>query len=368
MTYGQGEPGNGWQPPAEPGQPARGRRRYHGGEEPIEAPRSPVPYPDPPQPRFGGRASVPVQPTQPGQPLSPPPPARGQVYGAGGRYQAHGSPKYGATQYGSAPTYRGTQYGGGGFQGGIQAPERPAPTRTAAPARPANKGAMTVLGVLAIVALVGVLIFGGYIAFAGNSGSTTPTPPKGHDIGSQQTDATPLTVAELFPAGSVNPAGTAASAAKPYPVVKSQASADCKTAVVGNLADVLSTAGCTQVVRATLTSPDNTYVLTAGMFNLRDDASAKQAADGVQASVKANQGRLTGFAAGGTSDVIGRAPTRLGWDVQGHFLIYCVVARADGAQIADDATTKPIINDLVEKYLKGVVLKARAARPASSGR
>jgi hypothetical protein len=63
---------------------------------------------------------------------------------------------------------------------------------------------------------------------------------------------------------------------------------------------------------------------------------------------------LSGYAAGGASDVIARSPTRLGWDVRGHYLIYCVVARSAGGPITDQAA-QPVIQDLVEKYLAAAV-------------
>src|SRR3712207_7158846 len=60
-----------------------------------------------------------------------------------------------------------------------------------------------------------------------------------------------LTVTEVFPSGSVD--GTKGS----YKILKRQESATCETAASGGIAQELATAGCTQVVRATLTSPDN---------------------------------------------------------------------------------------------------------------
>ncbi|HKT04132.1 MAG TPA: hypothetical protein VJT31_31805, partial [Rugosimonospora sp.] len=219
----------------------------------------------------------------------------------------------------------------------------------------------TVLGVLASVALVAVAGAAAWITFSGSSADGAAQGPTGHDITSQRTDPAPLSVSEVFPGGTVTP-----QPGRAYALVRSQAAADCASAVVGNLADLLKQAGCTQVVRATLTSPDQVYVVTAGVFNLTDEAAAQQVAGGIQASVSATKGRLSGYAAGGASDVFAHAPTRLGWDTRGHFLLFCVVARADGTAIASDATIRPILDDLVEKYLKGTVLKARAAVSASA--
>jgi hypothetical protein len=222
---------------------------------------------------------------------------------------------------------------------------------------------MTVLGCVAIVALLTVLGIGGYLAFSGADPASGGDPAnggrpvtKGHDITSQQADPAPLTLAEVFPGAAVTPAG------RPYQLVKSQSSANCRSAVVGDLGDLVSAAGCTQVQRATFTSPDKTYVATAGVFNLRDEASATRVAAGIQTSLSGAKGRLSGYPAGGATDVLGRAATRAGWDVRGHFLIYAVVARVDGAQITDEAAVRPIIEDLVERYLNQTVLQARSAK------
>jgi hypothetical protein len=288
----------------------------------------------------------------------------GRVYG--GRHADpayHGSPSYGDARYGpSAAGYGADRRSGGSYRAGIPAPQRSYPARTPPDARRGTGGLMTVLGCLAIAALLGVLGVGGYVAFFSARSGTGGQAPASHDIGSQQADPVPLTVSEVFPGATVTPT----RGGQAYQLAKSQGSADCRTAVVGDLAGLLSAAGCTQVVRATFTSPDKAYVVTAGIFNMRDEAAARQAADGIQASVKATKGRFTGYPAGGATDVIGRAATRLGWDTLGHFLVYGVVARADGAAIADQATIRPIIDDLVEKYLKDTVVHARTLAPGPS--
>ncbi|MEN3304218.1 MAG: hypothetical protein V7603_420 [Micromonosporaceae bacterium] len=330
MTSGHGDQGNGGQQPADPRQPARGT----------------------------GRAAVPSQ--------------GGRTYTTR-RYrdQAHrGSPKYHTNQH-TGSRYPGPSRGSPSDRGprsGLGRPERP--DRTLSPETARTRRLLTVLGCLAVAALLGVLATAGYLTFSGTgagagagtgtgAGTATGTGGQGgtgRDLASQSRDPAPLTVSEVFPGATVTASG------RVYPLLKSQGSADCRVAVVGDLAGLLSAAGCTQVVRGTLTSPDKVYVLTAGIANLREEAAARQVADGIQASVSATRGRLTGYPAGGTSDVIARSPTRLGWDVRGHFLLYCVVARADGARIADQATVQPLIDDLIERYLKGTVLQARSGK------
>jgi hypothetical protein len=221
---------------------------------------------------------------------------------------------------------------------------------------------VTVLGGVVVVALLVVLGIGGFIVFRGNgSGSSGAqangdSAPAKHDISSQQVDPKPLSVAEVFPAATIAPNPALAA----YQVVKPQLSADCGVAAVGTLATMLTNQGCTQVVRATLRSADQAYVITAGIFNLRDKAATSQASSSIKATVDGQQGRFTGYDVGGSTSVIAHTATQLGWDVQGHFLVYAVVAQANGKPIAGaDPTAQKIINDMVEVYLKGTVIESR---------
>jgi len=218
---------------------------------------------------------------------------------------------------------------------------------------------LTVLGILATVVLVGVCAAGGYIMFTDRTPADTataapPAQPKLHDISSRQVDPAPLTEVELFPAPA--PAG--------YKLVKTEA-ADCRGAAVGEPVKLLATAGCTQMVRATLISGDKGFVVTAGLLNLDTQAAAQQANDGIHAAVGAQKGRFAGLVVPGVSDVFARVATQLGWDVRGHYLAYAVVARMDGKALdGTDPTARQIIDDLVEKYLIGTVLQARVSPPS----
>src|SRR6185503_14982454 len=97
-----------------------------------------------------------------------------------------------------------------------------------------------------------------------------------------------------------------------------------------DIAALLATGGCSQVVRATLKSPNGQYLITAGVFNLTDEKAAEEAHNGVKPAVDGQRGRFTGMAAGTGTEAIVRAPTQLGWNFRGHFLAYCVIARTDG--------------------------------------
>jgi hypothetical protein len=216
---------------------------------------------------------------------------------------------------------------------------------------------VTVVGVLAVAVLAGVCAAGGYIMFthpASTGSSATPTPAraKPRDISSRAVDAAPLTAAELFPKPTVPPG---------YQVLKTQAG-DCAPAAVGEPAKVLGTAGCNQLVRATLVSADKVFVVTAGLLNLATQDGAQQANEALGTAVGAQKGRFTGFDAGGPSAVFAKAATQLGWDARGHFLGYCVVARVDGKPLdGTDPAAKKVVDDLVEKYLLGTVVAARTA-------
>jgi hypothetical protein len=118
---------------------------------------------------------------------------------------------------------------------------------------------------------------------------------------------------------------------------------------------------------------DGQFLITAGIFNLRDETSANQAYESIKPAIDAQKGRFTGFAAGDGTEAIVRAPTTLGWYPRGHFLAYCVVARADSKLIAaDDAPSKQIISNLVEIHLRDGIIGARAVvspsvRPSAGG-
>jgi hypothetical protein len=123
-------------------------------------------------------------------------------------------------------------------------------------------------------------------------------------------------------------------------------------------------------VRATLTSPDGNYVITAGIFNLADTTKAGTTQAAIRTAIDSHKGRLSGFAAGGSTDVVAQAAANIAWDSRGHYLMYCVVVLANGKAIAsDDNRTSVIVGDVVESYLGGTVIHARelaGASPAAS--
>ncbi|MEU8259935.1 hypothetical protein AB0C02_04860 [Micromonospora sp. NPDC048999] len=177
------------------------------------------------------------------------------------------------------------------------------------------------------------------------------------DLASRDTDQLALTVKEVFPGNRlVVGAGGAA-----YQVLKTQASANCTVAATGEVGDLLVRLGCNQVVRATLRSPDGDHLLTAGLLNLTDVADAQRARDRIRQMLDERQGRFQGLAAGSDTESVTRAAARVGWQVRGHYIAYCMVTRVDGERISStDAKSRDILYDMIEVYLNRSVLDRRA--------
>ncbi|MET8062312.1 hypothetical protein, partial [Micromonospora sp. NPDC005313] len=184
------------------------------------------------------------------------------------------------------------------------------------------------------------------------------TPSGGTDLDSRDTDQASLTANEVFPVKDVVVAGE-----KPaYRVLKTQASTKCQVAATGEIADLLVRLGCNQVVRGTLRSPDGDHLITAGLFNLTDVATAQRVRDRIRPLLDARQGRFRGMAAGDGTEAVEKAAARVAWQVRGHYVAYCLVTRADGERLpSDDATAREIMYDLVELHLNRGVLDRRVA-------
>ncbi|MEU4479757.1 hypothetical protein AB0F68_17130 [Micromonospora sp. NPDC023966] len=179
----------------------------------------------------------------------------------------------------------------------------------------------------------------------------------GTDLDSRDTDQAALTAKEVFPGQQL----VVTDGQPAYRVLKTHSSGSCAVAATGEIADLLVRLGCNQVVRATLRSPDGDHLLTAGLFNLTDVASAQRARDRIRPMLDERQGRFQGMAAGEDTEVVAKAAARVGWQVRGHYLAYCVVTRADGERIgSDDAKAREIMYDMIEVYLNRNVLERRA--------
>ncbi|WP_238007592.1 hypothetical protein KZZ52_56275 [Dactylosporangium sp. AC04546] len=323
----------------------------------VDAPRRRPSFDDPPHQR---RA---LDDAMPGRGYDDPPPARrrgtGEFTGSGARAlrDRPGAP-------GRPPARPG--------RGGTGTHPRPATMES--PHRPHRWVAMlSAIAVLVVLAACGIgtwFIFRDERDGPESARSSTTDGPKKRDISSRKVDPNPLTEAEVFPSNNI----VAVPNEPPYLILSTKASPDCKTAATDDLAALLMNAGCSEVVRATMKSPNEEYLITAGLFNLDTEEAAAKAFDAVKPIVDGQKGRFSGMSVGaGTgTDALVRAPTQLGWNFKGHFIAYCVIARVDGNAFApDDPYPNQITFDIVETYLENGIIGNRAiiqpeATPAAS--
>ncbi|MEU8013353.1 hypothetical protein [Micromonospora parva] len=178
-------------------------------------------------------------------------------------------------------------------------------------------------------------------------------------LDSRDTDQAPLTAKELFPGKELKLTDGQPS----YRVLKTQSSGSCAVAATDEVADLLVRLGCNQIVRATLSTPDDGHLVTAGLFNLTDKVSAERARDRLRQLLDERQGRFRGLTGddGDGTDVLTSAPARVGWQVRGHYLAYALVVRKDGTAVkAGDAKVREILFDMIELHLSRGVLQQRA--------
>ncbi|MEV0393483.1 hypothetical protein [Polymorphospora rubra] len=191
-----------------------------------------------------------------------------------------------------------------------------------------------------------------------SGGPAAATQPR--DISSQAVDPAPLTVEELFPAAEI----VINSAEPPYEVLKTEATPDCRSAAGGGIAELLDGAGCTQVVRATLRSPTGEFLLTAGIFNLVDQAAADRVHEGTKPLVAEEKGRFQGMVAGADTEPVALSSAQVGWHSRGHYLAYAVIAKTTGDPVdPGDPHARQILYDVIELHLRGTVLERRATVP-----
>ena len=141
------------------------------------------------------------------------------------------------------------------------------------------------------------------------SRAQSSAPAGGTDLDSRDTDQATLTAKEVFPAKDL-----VVTDGKPaYRVLKTQASTKCQVAATGEIADLLVRLGCNQVVRGTLRSPDGDHLVTAGLFNLTDVATAQRVRDRIRPLLDAAAGTVPWHGGGRRhrGGGAGRGPGRL---------------------------------------------------------
>ncbi|WP_143049648.1 hypothetical protein [Asanoa ishikariensis] len=218
---------------------------------------------------------------------------------------------------------------------------------------------LTALAVLALCGYGTYLVAGDDPPVAGAEATGQPAAATVlRELTSRADDPRPLTAGEVFP-GSVVVAGPTGAR---YRVLRVQTLERCAGAAEGEVVPLLEAAGCNQVVRATLRSPDGDYAVTAGLLNLSDADGAETVRGGIKSLLDAESGRLRGLPAGSGTGGLARDTAQLGWHARGHFLAYAVIARTDGGKIyPDDPTARQVLSDLIEQHLRTRVLDRRAA-------
>src|SRR5690606_39969792 len=84
--------------------------------------------------------------------------------------------------------------------------------------------------------------------------------------------------------------------------------------------------------------------------------------------VEEGTGRFLGLLAGEGTEAIVLSETVLFWDYRGHYLMYAVVARADGGTFSatDNRYADLVSWDIIEVHLRGGVLEARVTQSTGS--
>ncbi|SDD32376.1 hypothetical protein [Glycomyces harbinensis] len=179
---------------------------------------------------------------------------------------------------------------------------------------------------------------------ASTADEATDAPEVVDPIASRETDAEPISIEELFGAGTITPAGAAGA----YEVLDTEELTDCAAAALDELAELLADVDCTQTVRATLVNPDGEYVATAGVLNLNDAAAA------AELSAAITEGLKGGFAvlrSDGGAEELGRGDTQLGYNTYGHYLMYVVIGYRDGEALEEaNDPVRTIVGDIVDVW------------------
>jgi hypothetical protein len=214
-----------------------------------------------------------------------------------------------------------------------------------------------VLASLIVASVFGLIAF---FIVAGERRDDPAAPASATTLTSRADDPAPLSLEEVFPDSDEVRAPTGAA----YHVTMTHIDSECGIATTGTLAGILAGHGCTQVVRASLTSPYGDYQVTAGLFNLTDAAGASAVDNQLRGLVETGDGSFAPMAAGEPgADPAAPAAAQIGWHSRGHYLLYCVITHPGGAVIPnDDPNLARITADLVDGYLSTAVLDKRAAR------
>jgi hypothetical protein len=178
----------------------------------------------------------------------------------------------------------------------------------------------------------------------------TSTAPR-VDIATRAGDPRPFTATELFPKTTETVGG------RTYRLLASEVLPTCRTGATGAAATTLEQRGCSQVVRGTWVDSAERYVITVGLANLPTTAAAQQV---IAVLRDPSQGAFLPYPVpGGVAATFdGHDPTVVGWQAQGHYLVYSVAALAGGkASTVSDPQLRQATADL-----RGIVGKSLLRR------
>ena len=243
----------------------------------------------------------------------------------------------------------------------------PARSQRRRAAAEAQRTVQLVMSGLGAVIMLGICGLGGFFIVADErrghraEAADTPSDAVPYEIVSRQVDAQPLTLEEVFPGPEIRLSRGDA----PYRITVTHIDAKCDIATTGGLGPMLVGHGCNQVVRAAMVAPYGGYHVTAGILNLADADGAAQVGGQIRQLVESGEGSFAPLAEAPPNPSSGVEPaTQVGWHERGHYLVYCVISRPDGAAMAvDDQYAARITVDLLDSYLSGEVIGARTSDP-----
>jgi hypothetical protein len=222
---------------------------------------------------------------------------------------------------------------------------------------PHHKPWMVAIGAIAVVVVLSVCGLGSYLLVKDDSqiigaAPTAESTVLKRDISNREADPNPLTANDVFPTTEI----VVDPNIPPYKRIGDpQIADDCRVGANGDVGTLLKDNGCSQVVRATFLTPDGGHYVTAGIFNMPDMASAV----GLTRAIGKTQGSILGYAPNidPKTLVLVRKATKSELEVRGHFVLYVVYIRADGAPFDEnDPNPRVIVYDILQKYLRDHVI------------
>ena len=234
---------------------------------------------------------------------------------------------------------------------------------------PQHKPWVITISVISVAMVLAVCGFSSWLLLRDERtpiGLPTEGPGAEHrDITTREVDSTPMTEADTFPVREI----VVDPNYPPYVMIGNpHVTDDCTLAADGEVRRLLADQQCSQVLRASFSSYDNKYFVTAGILNLPDVATAGQVATRVQELAQTDQGRFLGYISDpNVNQELYTAAPHLSYLVSGHFLLYTLVVRQDGADIAADETGADVVtHDILKIYLRDTVSDRWSLVPGSA--